>query len=194
MLQLNNGELFLFPANIWKFKYNFDLAVLQPKIDHLFSLVKDNSKLEHGEALSTVSLSNDLQPHSWDELADFQNWLGSMFERIKDAYSFKDRQSTVAKSWFNKHAYGGLTLEHMHSGSTFVVTSYIKLPSNSGFIEFCDPLEYHKAAWPTYPEESGYKTIPCETNDVLIFPGWMKHRVQPSISTEDRIVMTFNVK
>lgn len=194
MLQLSNGELFLFPANIWKFKYNFDLQLLQPKIDHLFNLVKKNSKLEKGEALSTVSIAEDDQPHSWDELSDFQHWLGSVFEQIKDTYKFENRQSTVTKSWFNRHYYGGYTEEHLHSHSTFVITSYLKLPPNSGFIEFRDPLEYHKAAWPIYPEDSLHREVPCETNDVLIFPGWLKHRVQLSSTHEERLVMTFNIK
>jgi len=36
--------------------------------------------------------------------------------------------------------------------------------------------------------------LPVETNDVLIFPGWLKHRVQPNNTNEERIVMTFNIK
>jgi uncharacterized protein (TIGR02466 family) len=193
MLQLNNGELFLFPPSIWKFKYEFDIAVLQPKIDHLFSLVTKNSKLENGEALSTVSVDASMQPHSWEELSHFQNWLGGVFEHIKDTYEFENRLSTVTQSWFNKHQRGGITLEHLHSHTTFVVASYISCPPGSGFIEFKDPLEYHKSSWPVFPEESSYKEVPCQTNDVLIFPGWIKHRVQPNNTDSDRVVMTFNI-
>ena len=75
----------------------------------------------------------------------------------------------------------------------FVVTAYLKLPKDGGFIEFRDPLEYHKNNTPIEPEEQTWKAIPCETNDVLIFPGWLRHRVQPSQTDEERIVLTMNI-
>lgn len=194
MLQLNNGGVYLFPPLIWKFKYIFDFAALEPKINQLFALVDENSKLEQGNAVSTVSVDQKLQPHSWDELADFQNWLGSSFEQIKDLYKFKNRQSEVTQSWINRHGIGGLTAEHNHNFSTFVVSAYVRCPPSSGNIEFKDPLEYHLSSFPIEPEEVLYRELPVETNDVLIFPGWMRHRVQPSNSLESRYVMTFNIK
>jgi hypothetical protein len=50
------------------------------------------------------------------------------------------------------------------------------------------------SSWPVIPEMSLYKEIQVKTNDVVIFPGWLKHRVQPSQTDEERIVMTFNIK
>jgi uncharacterized protein (TIGR02466 family) len=98
------------------------------------------------------------------------------------------------QSWLNRHRRTGVTHEHSHTYSTFVVAAYIKLPPNTGYIEFKDPLEYHKHSYPIIPEESLYQSVPAETNDVLIFPGWIKHRVQPNLTDEERIVMTFNIK
>ena len=37
-----------------------------------------------------------------------------------------------------------------------------------------------------------YSEVPIKTNDVLIFPGWMSHRAQPSKSNEERLVFTLN--
>lgn len=194
MLQLNDGSVFLFPPYIWKFQYNFNYDKLKFKIDELFDAVEKNSKLEKGDAVSTVSVDTALQPHTWEELADFQNWLGSTFENIKNTYRFFERQSRVTQSWINRHSYGGITEEHNHNFSTFVVSCYLKCPPNSGNIEFKDPLEYHFTSWPIEPEEVLYKEFPVSTNDVLIFPGWLRHRVQPSQSQENRYVMTFNIK
>ena len=194
MLQLNNGGVVLFPPYIWKFQYHFNYNELKPKIDSLFSLVEKNSKLEKGDAISTVSVDQSLQPHTWEELAEFQSWLGASFEHIKDTYKFVERQSQVTQSWINRHGYGGITEEHNHNFSTFVVSCYLKCPENSGNIEFKDPLEYHFTGWPIEPEEILYKELPVATNDVVIFPGWLRHRVQPNLSQENRFVMTFNIK
>ncbi len=194
MFQFNNGGIILFPPDIWKFHYKFNYEELKPKVDHLFKVVEKNSKLEEGDATSTVSLEDYLQPHTWLELADFQNWLGEKIAIIRRCHEFTYTRSEVTNSWLNRHFEGGITLEHNHNASTFVVASYLKLPANSGFIEFKDPLEYHKTMFPILPEESLYKAVPCETNDVLIFPGYMRHRVQPNLTNNERLVMTFNVK
>ncbi|CAB4125867.1 Conserved hypothetical protein CHP02466 [uncultured Caudovirales phage] len=195
VIQLNNGGLFLFPPDIWKFKYDFNFSELKPKIDHLFSVVERNSDLEAGDALSTVALDECHHPHTWGELAHFQNWLGEKIAIIRKENAFNYTRSEVIRSWFNRHRYGGETIEHNHNQTTFVVSCYIQLPPDSGFIEFKDPLEYHKTLYPIIPEESSYRAVPCETNDVLIFPGYIRHRVQKNNNPNDeRIVLTFNIR
>ncbi len=194
MLSLPNGGLFLFPPLIWKHSYEFDLEVLYPKISNIFNLVEKNSELEKGDAISTVSLEDKLQPHTWIELKEFQCWLGGKINEIRKEYDFVINHSEVSQSWVNRHLRTGETLEHSHNNSTFVVSCYIKCPPNSGNIEFKDPLEYHKHIYPVIPELSFYKEVPCQTNDVIIFPGWLRHRTQPNLTDQERIVMTFNIK
>jgi uncharacterized protein (TIGR02466 family) len=128
------------------------------------------------------------------ELEHFQIWLGGKIAEIRTAHNFVLNYSEVTQSWCNKHTRGGYTAEHSHNFSTFIAACYIKCPPDSGNIEFKDPLEYHKSSWPVIPELCSYQEIPVTTNDVIIFPGWLKHRVQPSRTDEERIVMTFNIK
>jgi len=184
----------IFPEYIWQCSYEFDWKKLKPKLDDLFNLVDKNSQLEHGNALSTVSLPAQVQPHTWKELEKFQQWLGDKIDYLRYINNFTVNHSEVTNSWANKHGPNGITLEHSHSYATFVVSCYLYCPKNSGNIEFKDPLEYHKSGWPIIPEESLYKEIKVSTNDVLIFPGWIKHRVQPNLSNDDRYVLTFNIK
>lgn len=193
-MQTSNPDVFLFQPYIWKFKYDFDVEQLAPKIKQLFSLVEKNSELEKGNAISSVGAPEESQPHTWKELSEFQSWLGSILEIPKNYYRFYDRQSTVSNSWINKHMRGGHTLEHAHNAVTFVASCYLKCPPNSGNIEFRNPLDYHFNAWPVYPEEIMYKELPVTTNDVLIFPGWLKHRVQPNNTDQERLVLTVNIK
>lgn len=194
MRPLSNNAVDCFPPLVWKFSYDFDLPLLSKKIDNLFSQVEQNSVLEAGNAQSTVSVNQNLQPHTWMELRDFQMWLGGKIAELRNTYNFLISYSEVTQSWCNKHTRGGHTLEHVHNFGTFVASCYLSCPENSGNIEFKDPLEYHKGAWPVIPELSFYHEVPVATNDVLIFPGWLKHRVQPSQSDQERLVMTFNIK
>jgi hypothetical protein len=189
-----NGGLYTFPPLIWKYNYTFNLDELRPKLDALFAKVEINSTLEKGDAISTVAVDNRHQPHTWMELEKFQMWLGSKIADIRSCYKFVHNYSEVANSWCNRHYYGGYTEEHTHTFGTFVASCYLKAPENSGNIEFKDPLEYHKSSFPIIPETSLYSEVPITTNDVLIFPGWLKHRVQPNLTNEERIVLTFNIK
>lgn len=194
VLQNNQGPLQIFPPLVWKYNYNFDWDLLKPKIDHLLTLVSTNSELEKGDAISSVTLPQNIQPHGWAELRTFQHWLGEKIDHIRGVNQFKMNHSEVSQSWVNRHGPSGITVEHSHSFSTFVVACYLQCPKDSGYIEFKDPLEYHKSSWPVVPEESLYFEVPVQTNDVVIFPGWIKHRSQPNLSNSDRYVLTFNIK
>ena len=55
-----------------------------------------------------------------------------------------------------------------------------------------NPLEYHRFGTPQEPAEHIWKEIPVQTNDVLVFPGWLKHKTQPNNTNEDRIVLSVN--
>ena len=190
---VHNGEnVDPFPKLIWKFKYDFPLSSILGRIKDLATETPKNSKLESGAAFSTVAAPFD-PPHAWPELADFRKWLHTPLDFLWQQNNFKQYNTGVTNSWINIHKNTGVTLEHNHNYAVFVITAYLKLPTDSGFIEFRDPLEYHKTNTPIEPEEELWKAIPCETNDVLIFPGWLKHRTQPNLTDDDRIVLTMNI-
>ena len=191
---LNNSGIQLFPPLVWKFSYDFDISAIRQKLDNLLSLVEYNSPLEQGNAISTVGVDQRLQPHTWDEMAHFQLFLGGKIAEIRREYQFGMNHSEVTQSWFNQHFRDGNTLEHNHSFVTFVASCYVSCPPDSGNIEFKDPLEYHKQSWPIVPEQSLWREVEVATNDVLIFPGFLKHRVLPNNTDQERIVMTFNIK
>tara|TARA_B110000503_G_C7150581_1_gene414965 strand:+ start:887 stop:1480 length:594 start_codon:yes stop_codon:yes gene_type:complete len=182
-----------FPKLIWKFKYSFDFQAIKSLITELVAETPRNSKLETGAAFSTASVKFD-PPHTWPELREFREWLHSPLHQVWTNHNYNPYATTsVLNSWINTHKKTGTTLEHSHSHVALVVTAYLNLPKDSGFIEFRDPLEYHKHNTPVVPEEELWKEVPCETNDILIFPGWLKHRVQPNKVDEDRVVLTMNI-
>jgi len=182
-----------FPKLIWKFHYNFDFSTIDDEVRKLQSQTPSNSKLEAGAAFSTASAPFD-PPHTWHEFKDFREWLYGPLDKVWQEHKFNPKvPSTILNSWINTHGQGGVTLEHNHNRCALVVAWYLKLPKDSGFIEFRDPLEYHKSNLPFHPEEELWKEVPCKTGDLLIFPNWLKHRTQPNFTTEERVVFTLNV-
>jgi hypothetical protein len=192
--QESYGPISLFRPTIWKYHYPFDWKLLEPKINHLFSQVKKNSILEKNAAWSTVNCDISMQPHHWPELANFIDWIDIITRGTAEKLNFQSGNYKITNSWVNRHDHLGETVEHNHNNATFVVSSYLNCPADSGNIVFKDPLEYHKSAWPIFPEQHLYEEVSVTTNDVLIFPGYLKHYVQPNLSNHPRWVMTFNIQ
>lgn len=183
-----------FPNLIWKYHYDFNIDELRPKILNAIEQYGGLSALETGASQSTIAGPYEERPHRWPELQPFIHWLEHALEFQWTHHNYVYVEKRIGESWFNIHKKTGETLEHHHNGIGLVVTCYISLPENGGFIEFRDPLEYHKAHTPIIPEQELWKQIECKSGDILIFPGWLKHRTQPNMSDEDRIVLTLNIR
>jgi hypothetical protein len=193
----------IIPTYIWKFSYDFKYVenLFKSVIDSMIADTPDNhtsgSALEIGTAFSTVRnrhfRGDEYQPHCWDLLQDYNAWLESRLFYVWHYLNYFGKSPQIINSWLNIHKRTGQTLEHNHNHAPLVVSAYLNLPEGSGLIEFRDPLEYHKYGLPYEPQEFLWTPIEIKTNDVLIFPGWMKHRTQESNSDEDRVVLTYNI-
>ena len=162
-------------------------------------MIKDTSAgsfLEEGNAKS--SAGSKIQPHMTKEFSEFYHWIKPICQHIvyKEWNFLKSYDFGIVNSWVNYHDEDGITAEHNHGTAIMVITAYLNLPEDGGFIEFKDPMEYPKGFFPkennTY-REYDWKPIKAKTGDVLMFPGWLRHRVQPNKSKERRWVLTTNL-
>jgi uncharacterized protein (TIGR02466 family) len=100
--------------------------------------------------------------------------------------------------WFNINEYKDFNLPHNHPFSKISGVFYIKVPKNSGNIVFLNDSKienylikeeiieynhYNSAKWFIKPEE----------NILYLFPSWINHYVQPNLSNEKRISISFNL-
>ncbi len=90
---------------------------------------------------------------------------------------------------------------HNHPEGDISCAYYIKVPtdSNSAFAvnnpvkqNFWSGLEQHIEN--ITPFTIGRFSVIPATGDFLAFPSWLEHFVSPSMSDEDRIMVTFNYK
>ncbi len=182
-----------FPPLVYKTSYDFDFQNIEKFLNWFLKMEPESrSLLEKGESYSSVAWQ-DNPPHLWNEFKDFGKFLDIHLPKVYQLHNIIDKQNGILNSWINIHDESGETLEHFHNHTDFVVTSYLSLPEGSGYIEFRDPLEYHRANTYIQPELELWKAVPCKTNDILIFPGWLKHRTQPNLTNNRRIVMTMNI-
>ena len=109
----------------------------------------------------------------------------------------------VANYWININSPNSYNKSHCHPSSFLSGCLYIKVPDkNCGSIIFenpsCDLISSYMEFY--YKLSDEYSNLfplnwvhePIE-GKCLIFPSWLKHSVEPNLSKEDRISISFNV-
>ena len=61
-----------------------------------------------------------------------------------------------------------------------------------GNIMFRDPMFQTRAHEDNLQAHYPWRIIPVEQNDILIFPGWLEHKTEPSQAIGRRICLTLN--
>lgn len=187
-------SLDVFPI-VFKDHYQFDWETISPRVLSLFDEVDEYAALEvNGKTTVGLNIYEDKRPHLWPEFTDYIQWLQPRVESIWSRWGLRPMKKYCTGSWFNLHTRDCHTLEHYHHGVHLVITSYLQCPKNSGFIQLRSPHELHKLGEPLASPDAGiWEEVPVETNDILIFPGWIKHKTGVSTTDDPRIVFTMNV-
>ena len=114
------------------------------------------------------------------------------------------RKLKLYNFWLNVNNHKDYNTPHRHPKSLMSGVFYIKVPENSGRIKFINPngalmdsylgffnFEARKDYSPTTLLASEWIINP-EKNDLILFPPWLEHLVEPNNSNEERISISFN--
>lgn len=109
----------------------------------------------------------------------------------------------LSNYWLNINSPNSFNKSHCHPQSFLSGCLYIKVPNrNCGSIFFEHPshelIDSYMTYFHKYPNDYMYlfpTNIYYEPIEglCLIFPSWLKHNVDPNLSKEDRISISFNV-
>ena len=127
----------------------------------------------------------------------------SDIERICQKFSthiLKFNKSVVmSNAWININSKHSSNQTHTHPGAILSGVYYIKTPEKCGSIEFQHPaIDMMSRDWPLQcneynPVNSLTWWLPPKEGTLYIFPSWIKHMVNPNMSDEERISISFNV-
>ena len=179
------------------FKYNYKPGFNVDKFKEHIELHGNKSEHTISEADGGITTAgNKDNPHFWPSMVPFINWLEPKIEIALNEWDVAYDTYFISKSWANLHTKGGYTKPHEHGTGSVVVSIYVKQPANGGNILF---ENFMRDKWIAYTREDKHnnihdywREIAVNTNDVLLFPGWITHKTQSSNTDEDRIVFTIN--
>ena len=104
----------------------------------------------------------------------------------------------ITNMWAIINKGGAANHRHHHGNSDISAAYYVRAPKNCGEIVFYDP---RPAPVYSHPKSIKPNTLNAMVNSVtpvegalVLFPSYLDHSVNPNLSNDERIVISFNIK
>ena len=192
-------EEYLFPSLVWFADIDGAAAMNDALFEHI-------SKIR--QSLKSTKRSNEMGWHSPTDLhkdeafSEICACIEGMSGTIAGSMNMRsDRRLAIESFWVNinpKFAYNAL---HDHPQSTLSGVYYVRANEQSGSLRFRDPWAAKRMCpWPVGPDGKrdqrhwdrvNYKPLPGR---LIMFPSWLEHDVEPNLSDEERISISFNME
>jgi len=134
------------------------------------------------------------------EIPVFKPLVDELFKMQNEVFQeeWLESEPVIGNMWANINPPGGYNRPHLHPNSHYSGVYYIKAPKNSGQIVFNEPRSAAHMVMPRRKEGEPpshlwreVRVDPLEGR-IIIFPAWLWHCVEPNLSNEIRISVSFN--
>ena len=125
------------------------------------------------------------------EMPIFREFVTNMLLNYIGAGILKDyniNKFNIQSMWANVNGKHSFNYHHTHEGYLSGVF-YLKVPKDSGRLIFTNPnirSQSHPIRSPNYPINP--TPLAC-----IVFPSWLEHYVEPNMSDDTRISLSFNI-
>lgn len=161
----------------------------QRYVDMMETVVESESKNQH----QTLNLHSGRNCYQSDEDLhirhdNIKTLMSKVEEIIKEHFGL---DVEVKDSWINVNGPGGFNYEHTHAG---IISGcfYVHVPEGSGDIVFHNPAIRAEHAPVIQQYNERYMYVTPESGDLLVFPPWVTHHVEPNPTSINRISISFN--
>ena len=178
----------------------FKISVFQEMLNHDNEAIYRECLSERGDAKPACSNVGGWQSQDLREIPPILTPLFSDIQRCANnvAQHLQLKPLVLANTWFNLHKRGNFNWEHTHPLSVISGVYYVRVPKDSGLVEFIHPADgimcQGNAVYDSYSELTApaWKK-PVKEGLLLMFPGWLPHRVYPHLNEEEeRVSISFN--
>lgn len=109
----------------------------------------------------------------------------------------REQEVSLQNYWVHATAPGELTQYHDHKPGLLSGVYYVDKPRYSGDLVFVDVNPYHEYSprplpGKTDPVSRPEMSVPAENGTMLVFPGWLPHKVPRNESNRRRVSLSFN--
>lgn len=189
----------LFPESIFKYKFK-KFKEFNPELSkYIYKLNKEDSVgINRSNKGGWHSKDFDLRDRSSIQLKfalELQNYILNTFKKL--GWKTENKQIQIKSMWAIINKKEDFNVVHSHPNSLLSAAYYVKAPKNCGRFQVENPNNIKKHITPELANENDLNVllagIEISEGDLIIFPGYLPHKVAKNESDEDRIVISFNV-
>ena len=197
---MNNPEVSLFfPEPIFKYKFEDYESFNKDLKTYIYELQKEGSsgqiKSNRGGWHSPNFKLADNNSIQFKFAIELQKYILKTFQTL--GWKTENKNISINAMWAIINKKNDFNVVHTHPNSYLSAAYYVSAPKNCGRFQV-ESLNIAKRH--SYPEilknnELNTHVAGLEVNegDLLIFPGYLPHKVAMNESEQDRIVISFNV-
>lgn len=141
------------------------------------------------KTIEETGVAKDERPHNTDYedtlfkmCPEFEKVVGAAIQLVEDEAGLEDMRLDDWEYWAHVHEKNMSTDIHSHHPDGISCVYYLNVPEGSGNIVFIPE--------PVFVPTS---MVPSVEGELLVFPGWLKHKVTRHNGDEKRISVSFNL-
>ena len=183
----------LFPTALFSFSLNDYAGLNQQLLETIYQL----QQRDPGHTASNVlGWHSKVNLFELEAIQPFKQLVDAAILEAAKAIGYENVRMAAANCWANINPKYASNKIHDHANCLFSGVYYVKAPKDCGNLMFYDPRSARTFYKPLVSNFTAYTADAiahaAEEGLLLIFPSWLKHGVEPNLSDEDRVSISFN--
>ena len=197
---MDNPEVFkFFPIPVFKFKFEKFRYFNEELSNYIYKLYGEDSKgvdrSNRGGWHSKTFELNDKNSIQLKFALELQKYILKTFTNL--GWKTENQNIRIREMWAIINKKDDFNVVHTHPNSLLSAAYYVKAPNNCGRFQIEDLNIVKRHASPLIANQNELNMnvagLEISEGDLLIFPGYLPHKVARNETDDDRIVISFNV-
>ena len=184
----------MFPTLAWKIQLRKALhdAIDAGILAALERIRRDVPQLAPGQGWQSAQTLHELE-----EFRELNSCIDSATKSVLQFLKISHDAFEITSCWANVLARGAAHRAHSHPNNFLSGVYYIRTNPGTDTINFHDPRNQtgiiRPAVFELTAENTDQVVVRVQNGTLLIFPSYLQHSVDPNMSAEERISISFNI-
>ena len=197
---MDNPEVLkFFPIPVFKFRFEKFRTFNEELSNYIYKLYEEDSegvdRSNRGGWHSKTFELNDKNSIQLKFALELQKYILKTFTNL--GWKTENQNIRIREMWAIINKKNDFNVVHTHPNSLLSAAYYVKAPNNCGRFQIEDLNIVKRHASPLIANQNELNMnvagLEVTEGDLLIFPGYLPHKVARNETDDDRIVISFNV-
>ena len=197
---MDNPEVLkFFPSPVFKFRFEKFRTFNEELSNYIYKLYEEDSegvdRSNRGGWHSKTFELNDKNSIQLKFALELQKYILKTFTNL--GWRTENQNIRIREMWAIINKKNDFNVVHTHPNSLLSAAYYVKAPNNCGRFQIEDLNIVKRHASPLIANQNELNMnvagLEVTEGDLLIFPGYLPHKVARNETDDDRIVISFNV-